>query len=915
MRKQWPLAALVLLVVLYFGGQSLLDLWADYLWYRSNGQLPVFLTLLEARSALFLGVFLLFFLVLAATLRPLIRALPTLTFRRRGPAGGLEPVSLPLSGLSPFIGAGLVVVALLVALPLSDTPDALRFLAAIHAPATGSSDPILGLPLGFYLFHLPVYDLLSGLLQDAFLFSLVLGVLLGLPGGQISFAQNRLSLHPVWRKVLMRLSAGLLLVLSLEALLLRTKTLLSSHQALSGASYVDVHARIPAATLLSLILLLAALAFLLESFRTLSRLSVPILGIAFFVWAGGLVVTPWILSRFVVLPDQFNRERPYILHNIAGTRKAFHLDGTHSERITNLADLTPADLADNRPTIRNIRLWDHRPMLTTVRQLQQIRTYYTFPILAPDRYRINGVLRQVLVAPREISYANLPSPNWINLHLTYTHGHGLIMSPVNRVSPEGLPTFWVRDIPPQASIPLAVSHSRIYYGDQPSPYAIVNTRIPEFDYPKGRQNIYNHYDGTGGIRLSSSLRKLLYSYEYGTFKIFLSTAITDRSRILVHRDIFDIVERLAPFLRLDPDVVPVIGPGGHLVWMMDAYTTSDSYPYASEISGSAGFFHTGRLIRSGHRQALSSWPERLNYIRNSVKILVDPKNGTASFYVVDPGDPVLAAYKNAFPTLFRPASDIPQEILPHLRFPPAMFSLSALVLSAYHMTDPQVFFNREDLWSLAERDGRPLSPYYMVLRLPGESQEEYVMMLPYTPAHRDNLSAWLVGRSKLERQGKLRVYRAPKERLIYGPNQIEARIDQRGPISKQLTLWNQQGSRVVRGTLLIIPIAHSLLYVEPLYLSATSPGALPELRRVIVSMGDRVVMRKTLDRALTDLFSGTPGPNPTGISLGKSGTGTRRPGFSARLKELGREADEALRRGDLATFGDRVQKILRDLRQ
>ena len=915
MRKQWPLAALLLLVILYFGGQSLLDLWADYLWYRSNGQSPVFLTLLEARSALLLGVFLLFFLVLAATLRPLVRALPTLTFRRRGPAGGMEPVSLPLSGLAPFMDAGLALVALLIALPLSDTRDALRFLAAIHAPATGSPDPVLGLPLGFYLFHLPVYDLLSGLLQDAFLFSLVLGILLGLPGGQISFAQNRLSLHPVWRKVLMRLSAGLLLVLSIEALLLRTKTLLSSHQTLSGASYVDVHARIPAATLLSLILLLAAIAFLLESFRKLSRLSLPLLGVAFFVWAGGLVVTPWILSRFVVLPDQFNRERPYILHNIQWTRKAFHLEGTHSERIANLSDLTQGDLADNKPTIRNIRLWDHRPMLTTVRQLQQIRTYYTFPILAPDRYRINGVLRQVLVAPREISYANLPSPNWINLHLTYTHGHGLIMSPVNRVSPEGLPTFWIQDIPPQSSIPLTVTHSRIYYGDQPAPYAIVNTHIPEFDYPRGRQNIYNHYDGTGGIRLSTPLRKLLYSYEYGTFKIFLSTAITGQSRILVHRDIFGIVERLAPFLRLDPDVVPVIGPSGHLVWMMDAYTTSDSYPYASEIRGSAGFFHTGRLIRSGHRQALSSWPERLNYIRNSVKILVDPKNGSVSFYATDPTDPVLAAYMNAFPGLFRPASDIPQEILPHLRFPPAMFSLSARVLAAYHMTDPQVFFNREDLWSLAERDGHPLSPYYMVLRLPGESQEEYVMMLPYTPAHRDNLSAWLVGRSKLERQGKLRVYRAPKERLIYGPNQIEARIDQRGPISKQLTLWNQQGSRVVRGTLLIIPIAHSLLYVEPLYLSATSPGALPELRRVIVSMGDRVVMRKTLDGALADLFSGNPSPRPAGVSMEKSGTGTRRPGLTARLKRLGREADEALRRGDLATFGDRVQKILKDLRQ
>ncbi len=913
MRKHWPLAALVLVVALYFGGQFLLDLWADFLWYRSNGQVPVFMTLLEARSAVFLGVYLIFFLVLAGSLRPLIRALPTLTFRRRGPAG-IEPVSLALSGLGPVIDAGIAILALLVALPLSGTRDALRLLAAFNAPVTGFPDPILGLPVGFYLFHLPVYDLLTGVLQDSLLFALVLGVLLGLPGGQVAIAQNRLSLHPVWRKVLMRLGAGLLMVLSVESLLLRTKTLLSTHQVLSGASYVDVHARIPAATVLALILALSALALLVESFRRQSRVSWSLLGLSFLVWAGGLVLYPWILSRFVVLPNQFNMEKPYIVNNIAGTRKAFHIDGTHSERISNLSDLTQADLADNRATIRNIRLWDHRPMLTTVRQLQQIRTYYTFPILAPDRYRINGVLRQVLVAPREISYANLPSPNWINVHLTYTHGHGLIMSPVNRVTPEGLPVFWIRDIPPQSSVPVVVSHSRIYYGDQPAPYAIVNTRIPEFDYPKGRQNIYNHYDGTGGIRLSSPLRRLLYSYEYGSFKIFLSTAITDKSRILVHRDIFDIVERLAPFLRLDPDVVPVIGPDGHLIWMMDAYTTSDSYPYSSEIRGSAGFFHTGRLIRSGHRRALSSWPERLNYIRNSVKILIDPKTGGVSFYVADPSDPILAAYRKAFPTLFRPAGEIPKEVLPHLRFPPSMFAISARILASFHMTDPQVFFNREDLWSLAQRDERPLSPYYMVLRLPGEAQEDYVMMLPYTPAHRDNLSAWLVGRSELSRQGELKVYRSPKERLIYGPNQIEARIDQRGPISKQLTLWNQQGSRVVRGTLLIIPIAHSLLYVEPLYLSATSPGALPELRRVIVSMGDRVVMRKTLDQALNDLFTGIPHPSLSSASRSLPERNGRS-GRVSRLQRLGREADDALRRGDLATFGDRVQKILRELRK
>lgn len=910
MKRQWPLLLLLFLIILYFGSQTLLDMWADILWYQSNGQLSVYLTTLTTRGGLFLGVFLLFFLIVSRTLRPLLRTLPLLTFHRRGPSG-TEPISLSLAGLGGSLDIGIAILAFFVSLPYSETQEALLVLAFLHGSPSGLLDPILNLPLGFYLFHLPVYELLSGALETTLLFALVLGILLGLPGGQVGFSQNRVVLHPLWKKILLRILSALLAVFTLESLLFRAKTLLSSHQALSGASYVDVHARIPASTLLALLLMMGTIISLYESFRPTSRLTMPILGLSVLVWVGGLVIYPWGVSRFIVLPDQFNREKPYILYNIQETRKAFNLASTHSEPITNLAPLTPDDLANNQATIRNIRLWDHHPLLTTVRQLQQIRTYYTFPFLATDRYRINGILRQVLVAPREISYANLPSPNWINVHLTYTHGHGLIMTPVNRVSPEGLPIFWIRDIPPHSDIPQSILHSRIYYGDQPAPYAIVNTQIPEFDYPQGRQNIYNHYDGTGGIPLSSPIRRLLYSYKYGSLKIFLSQAITDQSRILVHRDLFDIVKRLAPFLSLDPDIVPIIGPSGHLLWMMDAYTTSRFFPYSTAVSGSQAFFHPGRLIRGGQRRSLSSWPLHLNYIRNSVKILIDPKSGQATFYNVDPSDPVLSAYQHAFPTLFRPAGDIPAEVLPHLRFPPALFAISSRVLAAYHMTDPQVFFNREDLWSLAQKDDRSLSPYYMVMRLPGEDQEEYVMMLPYTPAHRDNLSAWLVGRSELSHQGEFKVYRASKDRLIYGPNQIEARIDQRGPISKQLTLWNQQGSRVVRGTLLIIPIAHSLLYVEPLYLSATSPGALPELRRVIVSTGDRVVMRKTLDQALSDLFTGERSPNL--LQAGEKPEEDK--GLLHHLQSLGKEADEALRKGDLSTFGEKIQKILKKLRE
>ncbi len=910
MRQKWPLAALALVTVLYFGSQSLLDLWARLLWFSSNHQSAVYLKILEVRGEILVGAFLLFFLVFTTILRPLLRGLPGVSLGNRIP-GGPPPLTLDGSAIRRASGLVLLALSLFLALPYSGSGNALRLLAAINAPVTAAQDPILHLPLSFYLFHLPLYDEIVSLILEAFLIAALLAGLVGLLSRRVFMGAGQIRVDPILLRPLLQSLAGLSAALSIETLLSRTRTLLSSHQGFSGASYTDLHARIPVSTLLAGTLALLALALLAESFREKKTFSKSLAMTAGTLWVTGLVLLPWGLSRFVVLPNQFNQEKPYIANNIEATRQAFGIDRGQSERIASLSDLSPEDMTRNMATIRNIRLWDHRPMLTTVRQLQQIRTYYTFPILAPDRYSLDGELRQVLVAPREISYPNLPSPNWINVHLTYTHGHGLIMSPVNRVTNEGLPEFWLQDIPPRSSVPLSLLHSRIYYGDQPSPYAIVNTRIPEFDYPKGRQNISNHYDAKGGVRLSDPLRRLLYSYEYGTLKIFLSSAITPESRILVHRNIFDIVHRLAPFLSLDPDVVPIIGPEGRLLWMMDAYTTSRHYPNATSIPVSKGFFHLRRIFQGGHRLALRSWKGEINYIRNPVKILIDPKTGMAHFYVTDPSDPILAAYQKSFPSLFHPLSDLPKEITPHLRFPPTLFSLQASTLAAYHMTDPQVFFNREDLWSLATRDDRPLAPYYMVLRLPGEAQEEYVMMLPYTPAHRDNLSAWLVGRQDRGHMGELRIYRSPKERLVYGPNQIEARIDQQGPISKQLTLWNQQGSHVVRGTLLIIPVAQSLLYVEPLYLAATNPGSLPELRRVIVSMGDRVVMKKNLAMALEALFSGAPPAalERTGVSTPARPSQTGLP----RLRRLGREAEEAMKKGDLSVFGDRVQKILKAL--
>lgn len=909
MTAKSPLIFLAAFAIVLFSVQDIMNLETEFLWYRSVHHPELFWLYFFPRLALSAISAVIFFLVAVAGIFSVPPHPGMIVFTQ---AGNLHPVSFQT------VRKILVSIVFLVSIFIGDhysSPGwSYRILAALKSVGVGLKDPVFHHDVSFYLFRLPLLEELLSLVIPSMIFALVISVILAKLNNSWTIDKNGFSISPEYRTRIFPFLGFFSLILAYQVQLSKYNLLFTAGELMSGPGYSTMHATMPAMMILEISLGFGGIAYFL--FFRRGSLMIPFAGslVSFALAFLGLSALPALVERFVVLPDQYHYEKPYLEKNIFWTRKAYNLDQVTVKHISHLDGLSRQDIDNNEATIRNIRLWDHRPLLTTVRQLQQIRTYYQFPLLAPDRYHLDGTIRQVLVAPRELSYANLPSPNWINLHLAYTHGHGLIMTPVNRVTSEGLPSFWIKNIPPETRNNIRLEHARIYYGDQSNPYAIVNTRVGEFDYPKGSRNIYNHYSGQGGVRLKNAGRRLLYSYAFGTLKITLSNAITPDSRILYHRNIFDIVHKLAPYLTLDPDPVPIITDKGQLLWMIDGYTTSGHFPYSTSVPGPRALINPFSFFNGGHYPALKTWPQHLNYIRNPVKILVDPKNGFPDFYVTDPQDPILRTYRNVTPSLFKSLSEMPPDIRTHLRFPPAIFSIMARVNELYHMTNPHTFFNKEDLWSLPRRNDQIMSPYYSIMKLPGEPTEEYVMMLPYTPAHRQNLSAWLVGRSDGNNLGTMISYTFPKERLIYGPDQIEARIDQRGPISKQLTLWNQMGSHVVRGTLLIIPIANTLLYVEPLYLEATSHGALPELRRVILSMGDRVVMRKTLAEALVALFEkpGEKGGENIPASREASGNfrGTPAKGWK-KLHELSKDAEKAFRNSDITRFGKDVQEILR----
>jgi hypothetical protein len=583
-------------------------------------------------------------------------------------------------------------------------------------------------------------------------------------------------------------------------------------------------------------------------------------------------------------------EKPYLQHNIALTRQAYGLQDITVRPFAAEQNLTWQTLQANKATVDNIRLWDWQPLMDTYGQLQEMRTYYKFHDVDVDRYRLDGTYQQVMLAARELKRALLPvnAQTWVNRHVLFTHGNGVVMSSVTRKNPEGLPVFYLQDIPPVSSGGPPIRESRIYYGEETDGYVIVNATTPEFDYPQGKDNVYGRYAGTGGVAIGGMTRRSLFAWYFKDLNLLLSSYITSDSRILMRRTIQERVRTIAPFLRLDRDPYLVVSDG-RLFWIQDAYTSSAYFPYSQPLRDLD-----------------------LNYIRNAVKIIVDAYHGTVDFYLMDASDPIAATYQRIFPGLFKPFDPIPQDLQRHVRYPEELFSIQAQLYRAYHMDNPEVFYNREDLWQFPRQQAGGeraiMTPYYTIMRLPGESQPEFVLMLPMVPSQRQNMIAWLAARCDPPNYGKLIVYELSKDKVVYGPFQIEARINQNPEISQQISLWNQLGSRIIHGNLLVIPIENALLYVSPLYIRAET-GQLPELKRVIAAYGDRVAMEETLPGALAVLFKDSaPTFQPSEAQPGAPSAGAA-PGQARQALDRYHQALERLKAGDWGGFGAELEAL------
>jgi len=709
----------------------------------------------------------------------------------------------------------------------------LKFLNPTHFLI---NDPLFSKDISFYIFKLPLYRFLYQFGLFTLIFSLAAISVIYVFHKKVWFATNAIKLSDSARIHYLILAALILLLIACKYRINAYDLLYSERGIVFGAGYTDIKAELPVLKTMMVLSILTAGVFLLNV-ATSSYYRLAIGGIALMVVVGliGGKIYPAFIQKFEVAPNEISKETPYINFGIKFTRMAYKIDEVEEKDFPASEKLSLDDIKKNDLTVRNIRLWDESPLLSTYAQLQEIRTYYDFVDVDNDRYTINGEYRQVMLSPRELSYQNLPSRIWINEHLTYTHGYGLCLGPVNQISREGLPEFMIKDIPPVSTINIKVNQPEIYYGEIGNKYCVVNTKSKEFDYPSGEENVYTNYKGSGGVRIGGFLKKFLFAIRFGELKIILSSDITKDSRIMYYRSILERVNKATPFIKYTSDPYMVISTDGKLLWIIDGYTTTSEYPYSEPTPGMG------------------------NYIRNSVKAVLNAYNGKIDFYISDSDDPLIKTYDKIFRGVFRKIDKMPEDLKKHIRYPQDFFSIQAAKYSTFHMTDPQVFYNKEDLWKipLSTKSGadQVMEPYYTIMKLASEgTKEEFILMIPFAPSKKNNMIAWMAARCDPPNYGKLIVYNFPKQKLVYGPQQIESRIDQDAEISKQLTLWNQGGSTVIRGSLLVIPIEQSLIYVQPLYLSASQGGGLPELKRVIVAFGNQIAMEENLEKSINRIF-------------------------------------------------------------
>ena len=846
-RLVYALIALLLVVAL----PSLAELYTEWLWFGETGYQSVFLKSLAAKGLIGAAVFVPAFLFLLGNLRLALRGFtsPYVVF----PGGGdLQPIVLE----PRHFGLVAILVSAVLAFFLSVVASSqwLTILRFLEPTPFGQADPLFGYDVGFYVFTLPFLDIARYICFALVVLAAIGSVAAYVGGSRLTVGPEGFSIDLKARQHLLLLGAGAFILLAWGAYLDIPRLLTTPSGIVFGASFVDVNLRL---YVLQGMLVVAGLGAAAAAYAAFTRANWPVaagVGAYLLVWIGGGGAATG-LQQLVVTPDEQQREAPYLVHNIAATRQAFDLDAVEERAVSGDALLTLQDIEDNAETINNVRLWDHQPLLDTFGQIQEIRTYYEFASVDNDRYVVDGEYRQTMLSSRELNSDSLPNRSWVNERLQYTHGFGVALGPVNQVTQEGLPVLFIQDLPPRSETDLAVDQPSIYFGELSNDYVLVNTGTDEFHYPEGEDNVSTRYDGTGGVEIGSLFRRLLFSLRFRSYEILVSGQLDADSRVIYHRNISDRVATIAPFLRYDADPYLVIADG-RLYWMRDAYTVSDRYPYSTPVT------------------------RGINYIRNSVKIVIDAYNGTTTFYLAEPGDPLGVTLGKIFPGLLKPLDEMPETLQQHIRYPEGIFSLQTAMYSTFHMTNPSVFYNREDEWEVPVIDNEQMEPYYTIMRLPGEERAEFIQMLPFTPRGKNNLAAWMVARSDGENYGKMLVFQFPKQKVVFGPSQIVARINQDQEISPQITLWNQQGSEVIQGTLLVIPIEEALLYIRPLYLRA-SGGRIPELKRVVVAYQNQIVMEETLDQALNRLFAGPddrrgPGASDAGGRRDGAPTGCRR---------------------------------------
>ena len=887
------IGAIVLIIVALFVGTNI---WLNFVWFGKLGFLNVFVKILWTKIGLWWGFFAIFCIFAGLNV---FRA-----FKR----GNIQTIKIQQAGVPiemnrkvSIIVASVVllIMGLIMARYGSSKWDLV--LKLLNRASFDLKDPVFGRDVSFFVFNLPVYNFLKSWSLGTVILTFIVVGLLYLISGQITVVNNKFTASDQSKKHLITLLFLVTLIFAWNYLLKVFMILYSRKGIIYGAGFTDVKVARPGYYIMIAVSLLAAvLTFIGIKKRSFKQ---PLIAYGLLIGLAIVItgIVPGIVQQISVKPNELVKELPFIENNINFTRRGYNLDIIEREQFPVNDSLSAEDFSPEKGIVKNIRLWDHRPLKLTFSQIQEFRLYYDFYDVDVDRYHFGDEYRQVMLSAREINYNELPpeAQRWVNQKLVYTHGYGFVMTPVNEIGEEGLPVLLAMDIPPKISVPLKMDRPEIYYGEETIPYVIVNTDQPEFDYPKGDANEYTKYQGTGGIPIKNGLRKLWLTIRLRSLEIIFTGSLNPESRVMIHRSIQERVPKIAPFLKYDPNPYLVVHDG-KLFWLLDAYTTTDRFPYSSP------------------------YKDGYNYIRNSIKVTVDAYTGDVNYYTIDPNDPLIKTYSNIFPGMFKDISEMPDGLLAHVRYPMYIFSVQAELYSTYHMTDPQVFYNKEDKWTtpreIYEQSETDMIPYYTIIKFPDDVQnEEFVLIIPFTPTNKNNMLAWMAAMCDPESYGRIVEYKFPKEKLLYGPLQIESRIDQNSEISQLFTLWGQKGSSVIRGNLLVIPVKDSLIYVEPIYLRAEQ-SELPEMKRVIVGYQDRIGIGLTLEEALYKVF-GTRTPESAEFAAAEEPGGVtplavfRVDDLIHKANNYFAEAQNRLKQGDFAGYGEYVDELKKVLSQ